>query len=60
MASIYSELHKNIQDKCNEAGIEILSPAYAAIRDGNRSTIPEDYLSENYQAPTFRFPPFQK
>ena len=60
MASIYSELHQNIQDKCNQAGIEILSPAYAAIRDGNQTTIPEDYLPKDYKAPTFRFPPFQK
>ena len=55
MALIYSELHKNIQDKCNEAGIEILSPHYAAQRDGNQSTIPEQYLPENYEAPSFRF-----
>lgn len=26
MAKIYSELHQNIQDQCNEVGIEILSP----------------------------------
>ena len=55
MAYIYSELHKNIQDKCNEAGIEILSPHYGAQRDGNQSTIPSDYLPEDYQAPYFRF-----
>ena len=28
MAKIYSDLHQNIQDKFNEAGIEILSPHY--------------------------------
>lgn len=55
MAVIYSELHKNIQDKCNEAGIEILSPHYAAQRDGNQSTIPQDYLPEDYVTPSFRF-----
>lgn len=54
MALIYSEMHKNIQDKCNEAGIEILSPHYAAQRDGNHSTIPQEHLPENYQAPWFR------
>jgi len=37
---IYSELHENIQDAFNEAGIEILSPHYRADRDGNASTIP--------------------
>lgn len=57
MPQIYSQLHQNIQDKCNEAGIEILSPQYSALRDGNRNTIPEDYLPQNYTAPGFRFNP---
>ncbi|MDJ0661473.1 MAG: mechanosensitive ion channel family protein [Crocosphaera sp.] len=57
MAEIYSELHQNIQDKCNEADIEILSPHYSAIRDGNHNTIPADYLPENYSAPGFRLDP---
>ena len=30
MAQIYSDLHQNIQDKFNEAGIEIMSPHYMA------------------------------
>ena len=38
MAITYSEIHKNIQDKFNEAGIEILSPHYRAVRDGNENT----------------------
>jgi len=54
MAVIYSHLHENIQDKCNEAGIEILSPHYGAQRDGNHSTIPQEHLPEDYQAPWFR------
>jgi small-conductance mechanosensitive channel len=54
MEEIYSQLHENIQDKCNEASIEILSPHYAAVRDGNLTTIPNDYLPDNYQAPGFR------
>ena len=54
MAVIYSELHKNIQDKFNEAGIEIMSPHYGAQRDGNQSTIPQKYLPKDYQAPWFR------
>lgn len=40
LAQIYSDLHQNIQDKFNEAGIEIMSPHYMATRDGNASTIP--------------------
>lgn len=34
MPRTYSELHQNIQDKFNEAGVEILSPHYRAHRDG--------------------------
>ncbi|WP_063748499.1 mechanosensitive ion channel family protein [Fischerella sp. PCC 9605] len=54
---IYSELHQNIQDKCNEANIEICSPHYSAIRDGNQTTIPSEYLSHEYTAPGFRVNP---
>lgn len=46
-ASIYSELFQNIQDVCNEKGIEIMSPHYRAERDGNTTTIPEGYLSKH-------------
>jgi small-conductance mechanosensitive channel len=53
MPAIYSELHQNIQDYCNQAGIEILSPGFSALRDGNHSTIPADYLPPDYQSPTF-------
>lgn len=52
-AKIYSELHANIQDAFNEAGVEILSPHYRAARDGNTITLPPDYLPPNYQAPAF-------
>lgn len=54
-AKIYSDLHTNIQDCCNEAGIEILSPHYRAARDGNQTTIPESYLPKDYKAPSFNF-----
>jgi small-conductance mechanosensitive channel len=53
MPITYSELHQNIQDFCNDAGIEILSPAFSALRDGNHSTIPSNYLPADYQAPAF-------
>ncbi|WP_017258748.1 mechanosensitive ion channel family protein [Pedobacter arcticus] len=52
-ALIYSSLHQNIQDACNEAGIEIMSPHYRAARDGSTTTIPESYLPKDYQAPPF-------
>lgn len=40
LAEIYSDLHQNIQDRFNEEGVEIMSPHYMAVRDGNASTIP--------------------
>lgn len=39
MALIYSELHKNIHEAFDAAGVEIMSPHYQAIRDGNASTV---------------------
>ncbi len=54
LGTIYKELPQNILDKCNEAEIEILSPHYSAVRDGNQNTIPEDYLPKGYTAPGFR------
>lgn len=54
MASTYSELHQNIQDKFNEAGVEIMSPHYSTLRDGNMTTIPESYLPGSYRQPAFR------
>ena len=53
-ALIYSSMHQNIQDLCNERGIEIMSPHYRAARDGNTTTIPSDYLPEDYKAPGFK------
>jgi small-conductance mechanosensitive channel len=52
-AIIYSDLHQNIQDVCNEQGIEIMSPHYPAARDGNKTTIPASYLPEDFQTPGF-------
>jgi small-conductance mechanosensitive channel len=54
MAETYSALYGHIQDTFNEAGIEIISPHYSAVRDGNQSTIPQDYLPPNYETPSFR------
>ncbi|GAB4348504.1 MAG: mechanosensitive ion channel family protein [Cyanophyceae cyanobacterium] len=55
--SIISSLCKNIQDHCNGAGIEILSPAYSAIRDGNTTTMPESYRPAGYESPGFQLNP---
>ena len=45
MAQIYSDLHQNIQDRFNAEGIEIMSPHYMAVRDGNSPAMPKDDLS---------------
>lgn len=45
LAQIYSDLHQNIQDRFNAEGIEIMSPHYMAVRDGNSPAIPKDDLS---------------
>jgi small-conductance mechanosensitive channel len=52
MQNVYSLLHQNIQDRFNGAGVEINSPHYACLRDGNETTIPERYRPSGYkQAP---------
>ena len=51
---VYGELHQNIQDAFNDAGVEIMSPHYTQVRDGNQTTIPADYLPPDYEAPAIR------
>ncbi len=53
MLHTYSLLHQNIQDRFNEAGVEINSPHYRCLRDGNQVTIPESYLPSDYKTPVF-------
>ena len=57
MPYIYSDLHANIQDSFFEAGVEIMSPVFHALRDGNRTAIPDQYLPKDYRAPGFRVAP---
>lgn len=54
MAKTYSDLHANIQDKFNNAGMEIMSPHFSSVRDGNRRAIPDEFLPKGYSAPAFR------
>jgi small-conductance mechanosensitive channel len=54
MLTIYSELHQNIQDKFNEVGVEICSPHFSSLRDGNVTAIPEQYRQPGYTPPSFR------
>jgi small-conductance mechanosensitive channel len=53
MLDIYSALHANIQECFNEAGIEIMSPNYFALRDGNHLTTPRAHLPPGSVAPRF-------
>lgn len=54
IAEGYSRMHQLIQDKFNEAGVEILSPHYRAVRDGGQQTNPPQYLPKDYQSPPFK------
>jgi small-conductance mechanosensitive channel len=42
-AFIYSQLHQNIQDVFQAAGVEMTTLHYNAIRNGDKSTIPPEY-----------------
>jgi small-conductance mechanosensitive channel len=53
MAALYARLHQNIQESFNKAGVEIMSPHYTTLRDGNAVTIPEQHRPEGYEAPRF-------
>ena len=52
--AIYAELHARIQDAFYAAGVEIMSPHYASLRDGNTAAIPEASRPPGYRAPAFR------
>lgn len=54
MARTYGALHANIQDAFAAAGVEIMSPHYKALRDGNTAALPADRLPAGYRAPAFR------
>jgi small-conductance mechanosensitive channel len=54
MPYIYSDLHANIQDSFYEAGVEIMSPIFHALRDGNRTAMPDKFLPKDYKPRAFR------
>ena len=54
MIDIYAALHAEIQDAFYAAGVEIMSPHYTSLRDGNTVAIPERFRSPGYQPPAFR------
>lgn len=53
MAVLYSLIHQNIIDAFDRAGVEIMSPHYYALRDGNASTVPSVLQGEGYVQPPF-------
>jgi small-conductance mechanosensitive channel len=50
----YSNLHSNIQDCFYAAGVEIMSPVYHSLRDGNKTAMPEEFLPKDYRPHGFR------
>ncbi|MBP2833188.1 mechanosensitive ion channel family protein [Aquimarina sp. U1-2] len=53
-ALIYSMLHEHIKNALHDAGIEILSPHYHAVRDGNMLTVPSHNVPDTYSKPGFK------
>ncbi len=49
MTTMYSNLHEHIQARFNEAGVEIMSPHYSSLRDGNATTVPPDSRPPKYE-----------
>jgi small-conductance mechanosensitive channel len=54
MVFTYSDLRANIQDVFFAAGVEIMSPTFHAVRDGNRTAMPEEFLPPDYRPRGFR------
>jgi small-conductance mechanosensitive channel len=54
MIDIYAALHARIQDAFYAAGVEIMSPHYTSLRDGNTIAIPEPFRAPGYCSPAFR------
>ena len=54
IVDIYAALHGRIQDMFYTAGVEIVSPHYTSLRDGNTVAIPEPLRAPGNRAPSFR------
>lgn len=54
MVFTYSDLRANIQDAFFNAGVEIMSPSFHAVRDGNRAAMPNEFLPPDYRPRAFR------
>ena len=55
--ALYSRLHEQIQDAFARAGVEILSPAYHALRDGNATVLPAEPKGPRAEPGGFRVRP---
>ncbi|HEY6866802.1 MAG TPA: mechanosensitive ion channel family protein, partial [Candidatus Eisenbacteria bacterium] len=53
----YSDLHGQIQDAFSRAGVEILSPAYHAVRDANAPVLPDEPAGPRAAPGGFRLRP---
>jgi small-conductance mechanosensitive channel len=53
MPETYAALHARIQDAFYAAGVEIMSPHYTSVRDGNTVAIPAALRAPDYQARPF-------
>lgn len=51
---ILDELHRHIQDAFFAAGVEIASPHYYALRDGNALAMPVAQRPAGYESPAFQ------
>jgi small-conductance mechanosensitive channel len=54
MLDIYAALHARIQDAFYAAGVEIMSPHFTAVRDGNTVAIPAALRAPDDQPASFR------
>jgi small-conductance mechanosensitive channel len=57
---LYSRLHEEIQDAFAAAGVEILSPAYTALRDANAVVLPKEPKGPRAAPGGFRIRPSQE
>jgi len=57
---LYSRLHEEIQDAFARAGVEILSPAFQALRDANAPVLPGEPKGPRAEAGGFRMRPEAK
>jgi small-conductance mechanosensitive channel len=51
---VLSELNQNVQDAFFRSGVEILSPHFAQLRDGNKAAIPDEWLPPGERTRAFK------